>query len=78
MWCCPSFEAHYTNVGRRGFSVCLVPNQKQARFLIQSRLVEEGLEGGVTSVAPISLVVETGISFCPGSVPKAVETGAPL
>ena len=63
-WCCPGFEGNFENAGRRGLSVFFANADGIGMFLVQARAVEPGVtETGFAG--PISLVIETGIRFCP-------------
>src|ERR1041385_3721788 len=68
-WCCPGFGDTYGNAGHRGFSILIKKDDLGARFLIQSRAVEqtdqEQFHALLRTEFPVSSVTETGMRFCP-------------
>lgn len=65
-WCCPGFEANYDKAGERGLGV-LIGRDSTGRpeFTLQFRVVDKGAEQSVNSEAPISLVEDIGMCYCP-------------
>jgi hypothetical protein len=65
-WCCLGFENHYNQAGRRGAGV-LIGRDSTGRpeFTLQYRAADKDDNPVINSEKPISLIVETGICFCP-------------
>ena len=65
-WCCIAFENRYGAAGQRGLGV-LVEADSEGRplFLLQVRAFDLGSELDNTPTAPMTMVVETAIQFCP-------------
>ena len=65
-WCCSVFQGNYDVAGERGFSILIDRDADgRPRFIIQHRAVKLGDEPKMSSQAPLSLVSETHIKFCP-------------
>jgi hypothetical protein len=70
-WCCPGFEGHYGEGGRRSSAVLVGRDSNgRAQFTLQFRAVDKGDEQSVTSATaaltiPMSLVVDVGMQYCP-------------
>lgn len=65
-WCCTAFENHYEMAGERSIAVLVEENSEgRPEFLLQARAFDRGDEPAITTAAPMSLVIETGMRFCP-------------
>jgi hypothetical protein len=65
-WCCPGFEGHYNQAGQRGLGI-LVGRDFTGRLevTIQYRAADKGEEPVINSEKPVSLIVDTGMRYCP-------------
>jgi hypothetical protein len=66
-FCCDAFKANFEMAGSRGFGVFSVSLDKdKMAYIVQHRAMESGQSAPVTK-APLSLVSEMYIHFCPWS-----------
>ena len=65
-WCCSAFQNRYEMAGERSIAVLVDANsQNESEFLIQARALDHGDEPEINTAVPMSLIIETGIEFCP-------------
>lgn len=64
LWCCPPCKRAFENLEERGFSVFLA-EAPPLNFVLRHRAVDAADIGTTNSPVPLSLISETGISFCP-------------
>jgi len=65
-WCCLVFRSWYDDAGSRSFGI-LVDRDRggTAEFIFQHRAIDRGTEAVVATDAPLSLVSDIRIVFCP-------------
>lgn len=66
-WCCEVFESYYERAGSRGFALLVErsPTNKP-RFVLQHRALDKWVEEtAVSAVAPMSIVSDVVIRYCP-------------
>ena len=65
-WCCIGFESLCGNAGERAFAAigCRDQNQKPI-FYLQYRAVESGAQLSLSDDVPVTLMAQTGLTFCP-------------
>ncbi|HSP17250.1 MAG TPA: hypothetical protein VLV78_21080 [Thermoanaerobaculia bacterium] len=65
-WCCAAFENAYNLAGDRTIAVLIDRYADgEPEFLLQARAFERGHEERLNTSAPISLISESPIAFCP-------------
>ncbi len=65
-WCCESFHAWFEEAGRRGFAVFVArEDESEPMFVMQHRAVEVGNDPPSVVGAPVALVSDIAIAFCP-------------
>lgn len=70
-WCCPGFEGHYGEAGRRGSAVLIgLDFEGRPEFTLQYRAVdkehEQSVRSAIASLQPsIVIVVDIGMRYCP-------------
>lgn len=65
-WCCAGFEAASAAAGDRGIAVVVDEGSGGApEFYLQARAFASGSEPDLNVEVPMSLVIETGLRFCP-------------
>jgi hypothetical protein len=65
-WCCIAFESHYQMAGERSIAVLVDRNsENEPEFLLQARAFDRGQEESLRVSVPMSLVIESGMQFCP-------------
>ena len=65
-WCCSVFENRYELAGERSIAVLIDEDPSgDPDFLVQARAFDHGSEPPLNVPVPMSLVLETGIQFCP-------------
>jgi hypothetical protein len=64
-WCCAQFKWHFEEAGRRGFGVFAASAEAPAMFVFQHRSIDRDKEPPTDYNAPLSLVADVGILFCP-------------
>jgi hypothetical protein len=65
-WCCLGFKGHYEGAGHRGTGVLVgLDFEGRPEFTLQYRAVDKGYEQSVTAEAPVGVVVDTGMRYCP-------------
>lgn len=65
-WCCAQFQGLHSEAGMRGMGVFARRSvDGAAYFVLQNRATEPNVSVSTTPLAPISLVSEIGIQFCP-------------
>jgi hypothetical protein len=65
-WCCAAFEGHFQGAGLRGFAVFVATEPgADPMFILQHRAIEPGQSPPLDYGAPLSIVSDVGIQFCP-------------
>ena len=65
-WCCAGFEAAYEAAGERSIAVVIDEDTDgNAGFFLQARAFDAGSEPELNLDVPMSLVLQTGLQFCP-------------
>lgn len=65
-WCCVQFEGFNSQAGLRGICVFVKRSIDQdLYFVLQHRATEPGIAVSTEPLAPVSLVTDVGIQFCP-------------
>lgn len=66
-WCCIGFENMWERVGKRGAAILIDASDQASMpgFFVQFRAVDTGIEPKLPDDAPVSVVTEIGIAFCP-------------
>jgi hypothetical protein len=65
-WCCIGFESAYHEAGKRSIAVLIDKNlEGEPAFFLQARAFDGVQEPEIRSPATMSLVIQTGMRFCP-------------
>jgi hypothetical protein len=65
-WCCAQFEGWHSQSGQRGLGVFVKRSLDESKmFVLQHRAADPGVIVTTEPLAPVSLITDIGIQYCP-------------